>query len=218
MVQLIRENKVFLSIYFLFMLTLSILLYLYNPGDFVVLFSQNRTPFLNQFFQLITMAGEELAYIIVAFVFLFIKFKESIMVSVTGLLVLLIAFLLKWFFSVPRPSILLMQQGRWEDFIPIEGVDMLMGNTGFPSGHTAGGFALMVFIAMYAKNYWIDIACVFLAILVGMSRIYLGHHTLADVAFGSIVGLVLSVFTQSIAMRTNWPQWAESKIDLKKRG
>lgn len=212
MVQLIKENKVFLGVYCLFLAMLSILLLVFDPGDFVVLMSQNRTSFLNQLFQMITLAGEEFAYIAVAFVFLFIKYKESIMVVVTGILVLIIAFVLKWVFAAPRPKILLSQQGRLDDFIPIEGVDMLMGHTGFPSGHTAGGFALMVFIAMYAKNNWIDMGCVFLAILVGISRIYLGHHTIADVAFGSIVGLILAIFTQYIALKLTWPAWAEKRI------
>ena len=50
----------------------------------------------------------------------------------------------------------------------------------FPSGHTAASFALATVVAVGA------------AILVGLSRTYLGHHYPSDVLAGAVIGMLFA--------------------------
>ena len=61
----------------------------------------------------------------------------------------------------------------------------------FPSGHTAASFSLATTIALNIPK--ISIIVYFLAIIVAISRIYLGVHYPTDVAAGIIIGLFFSI-------------------------
>ena len=61
----------------------------------------------------------------------------------------------------------------------------------FPSGHTMTAFALACFVAIVLKQTKLSVFCLFLAILVGISRIYLFQHFPIDVFSGSILGVAV---------------------------
>lgn len=66
----------------------------------------------------------------------------------------------------------------------------------FPSGHSAGVFALCCFSALLVPKRWsgIGILLFFLALSTAYSRIYLSQHFFADVYAGSIIGVICVYF------------------------
>ena len=61
---------------------------------------------------------------------------------------------------------------------------------GFPSGHVSSAAALLVSAALCFRSRWLVIAAIIWPLLMGLSRMYLGRHFLADVLGGLMVGLL----------------------------
>ena len=68
----------------------------------------------------------------------------------------------------------------------------------FPSGHTAASFSIATILYLNIPQLMIPV--MLLALLVGISRIYLAVHYPSDVLVGFIVGSVTSIFTHSYLM------------------
>jgi undecaprenyl-diphosphatase len=59
---------------------------------------------------------------------------------------------------------------------------------------------------------------IIMSVLVGYSRIYLGHHFLIDVTFGAIIGVVFGIFSTIWAKQISSNPWFIKKIKrFKKR-
>lgn len=113
------------------------------------------------------------------------------MVAVYGFMALAISFIigymLKKFFRRIRPYKVLPDARS--------GSQQLIDYS-FPSGHTAAGFSLAV---NYANAYpTIGLLIIFLAVMVGLSRIYLGQHYPTDVFAGAALGTLTAVFVPII--------------------
>ena len=77
---------------------------------------------------------------------------------------------------------------------PWEAADFLRNlvveeDTSFPSGHTSAAFAFALAVARSdLKQRWIKVTVVVVAVLMGLSRLYVGAHYPTDVLAGFIVG------------------------------
>jgi len=69
----------------------------------------------------------------------------------------------------------------------------------FPSGHTTASFSMATVLSYYMPQ--LMIAFVFVALIVGISRIYLAVHYPSDVLVGIVLGTVSSIVTHSYALR-----------------
>ena len=58
----------------------------------------------------------------------------------------------------------------------------------FPSGHTCAAFACCVTWARFTARRWMKTLCLALAVLMGLSRLYVGVHFPSDVIAGCAVG------------------------------
>jgi membrane-associated phospholipid phosphatase len=70
-----------------------------------------------------------------------------------------------------------------------------------PSGHTAVSFAALVMLGMlFPKIKW---ATWTLAIMIGVSRIYIGVHWTSDVILGAFIGMLCADFAKALLKKIN---------------
>ena len=58
----------------------------------------------------------------------------------------------------------------------------------FPSGHTNAAFAFALAVCMAAPKRWMKITAVCMAVVMGLSRLYVGVHFPSDVLVGALIG------------------------------
>ncbi len=70
----------------------------------------------------------------------------------------------------------------------------------FPSAETAAAFSVSAACNLVFRNKWWRLMWIW-AVIVGLDRIYMGHHYPSDVLAGALVGSAISVFTFLIFRR-----------------
>lgn len=70
-----------------------------------------------------------------------------------------------------------------------------------PSGHTAASFAALVMLGMLTPRIkWLTWT---LAIIIGVSRMYVGAHWAGDVILGAFIGMLCADITKSVLKKIN---------------
>lgn len=98
------------------------------------------------------------------------------------------------FYDHLRPSV---KMRDFEELHYVPGVTMHELHS-FPSGHSTSAFAVFLFLALIGSNKKLGAAFFALAVLVGLSRIYLLQHFFEDVLTGSLIGVVTTTIIYSI--------------------
>ena len=145
---------------------------------------------LNYFFCQITYFGDGISIVLICILlFLLNKRIDSMLLLSTFLLSGLLAQIFKRIICAPRP-ISVFNHG---EFKTISGI-YTAAKYSFPSGHTTTAFAAASLFVLLYNDKRINLILLFVAILVGFSRIYLGQHFLEDVIFGALLGTASSLF------------------------
>lgn len=145
-----------------------------------------RVPVLNELMLLITMLGEETAFLVAAMiVFWCVDKKKGYYVMAVGFLGTLLNQFLKLTFRIPRPWV------KDPAFTILEQAREAAAGFSFPSGHSTSSVCTFGAIAAFAEKRWIKSACIAVCILVPFSRMYIGVHTPADVIVGSLLAVIL---------------------------
>jgi membrane-associated phospholipid phosphatase len=138
-----------------------------------------RTPFLNGFFELVTLAGYPL------FLIMFLCFGYFALGSRrffhTAMLLMAAGLLNSWlkdFGQDPRPDAIYALDGRVGD------------SYGWPSGHTQVAVVLWGYLAYTMRQNSAYAAAAIFICLQGFSRLYLGVHDLGDVFWGFVFGVL----------------------------
>lgn len=102
--------------------------------------------------------------------------------------------------NAPRPLEYFKADAGW---IHIESSWPHLYHHSFPSGHSAGAFALFCFLAMLLPRRYAPwgIACFFMALLVAYTRMYLAAHFYADIYVGSLLGTIAALIFLSVMRR-----------------
>lgn len=163
--------------------------------EFLYFLERIRVPILNEFMLLITQFGEETAFLVVALVLFWCvdKYKGYYILSVGFIGTVANQFMKLWF-RVPRPWVL------DENFTILEQAREAAAGYSFPSGHTQTAVGTFGGIAYTTKNRWIRLAAVLIAVLVPLSRMYIGVHTPLDVLVAAALALVLIITLQPIVL------------------
>lgn len=145
-----------------------------------------RMPVLNEFMLLITKFGEETAFLVVALiVFWCVDKRKGYYLMAVGFLGTIANQVLKLICRVPRPWVL------DPEFTILEQAREAAAGYSFPSGHSQSAVGTFGALACVTKNKWLRRVCIAIAVLVPVSRMYIGVHTPADVLAGSAMALLL---------------------------
>ena len=149
-----------------------------------------RNDFLNVFFDIITMLGEESIMIILVMILYFAFDKKyAYKLFFICIMSLSINSILKNLIKLDRP-------------FKNKEVTCLKEETAtgysFPSGHTQTFATISSSLAIKYKKIWFSILTTLLIILVAFSRMYLGAHYLSDVITGALLGVIISVIGSKI--------------------
>ncbi len=155
--------------------------------EFLKLLESIRNPVLDMIMSVITYAGDEIVFLAFAVtIFWCVDKYFGYYILTVGFLGTLINQFLKLWFRIPRPWVL------DKEFTIVESARAGAGGYSFPSGHTQSAVGTFGGAAYYNKKWKsFCIICVILAVLVPLSRMYLGVHTLKDVGVSVLIALVL---------------------------
>jgi len=156
--------------------------------------AMHATPCLTDFVKRVTHLGDSpviMRFCLLLYIIPKIRRMFALPVSSAALLSFGINFELKRFFARERPNVLQM--------IPASGYS-------FPSGHAMNSAAVCTMLTLLILPHVRKLSgklavCIFfgtLAVLVGLSRVYLGVHYAGDVLGGWLLGTVVALFIDSI--------------------
>ena len=191
---MIKKNLYFFVPFIITLIIGAYLLFTNGKGTFVLYFAIERKPVIDCIFVYITQLGEEVVYAATAIIFLFVRFRYSLLIGLLGVLNLVISLGLKSLFGMPRPGFVYwMKEYDGEiSYIPDFYVSVSQTSS-FPSGHTLSAFSLYCFITLIIKKKAWGLLFFTVALLVGISRIVLTQHFLMDVYAGSICGVLVAI-------------------------
>ena len=153
---------------------------------FLYFLEKIRNPVLDTIMSLITRLGEETAFLVLALIiFWCVDKKKGYYIMTVGFIGTVASQFMKLLCRVPRPWVL------DPEFTIVESAREAAAGYSFPSGHSQSAVGTFGGLAVTAKERWLKITGIAVAVLVPLSRMYLGVHTPADVLVGSAISLVL---------------------------
>lgn len=181
---------------FLFFVLISIFLISnFTKTELHLVLNDYNSSFLDVFFKYITYLGDGVMFGFLIVLFFFLNKRIAKVFSIAGILTLLLTHLFKKiiFKGVPRPVKLIGE----ESLHLVEGVKMAMWNS-FPSGHTTAAFAIFTVLILYHSKKIIQYVWIILAVLIGLSRVYLSQHFWIDVFAGAFLGVFIGFVSMMI--------------------
>ena len=141
-----------------------------------------RTPFLDGVFGIITQFGEQnIGIVILCVIFWSISKRAAYIIGAVFFISGLTVQGAKILFRIDRPWI------ADPTFNPVPAAIGRATGYSFPSGHTQSAAAIFGSLGALIRSKPIAAVCFFIAILVAFSRMYLGVHTLIDVAVSLLI-------------------------------
>lgn len=164
--------------------------------EFLYFLEKIRIPVLNEFMLLITRFGEETVFLVAALILFWCvdKYRGYHILSVGFIGTIANQFMKLWF-RIPRPWVM------DESFTILEQAREAATGYSFPSGHTQSAVGTFGGIAYTTKNRWIKIVAIVIAVLVPLSRMYIGVHTPLDVGVAALMAVALIFALQPIVLK-----------------
>ena len=145
-----------------------------------------RAPWLDTVMAAITHLGEETVFMVAAlFVFWCVSKRHGYYLLAIGFAGTVLNQFLKLLFRIPRPWVL------DSDFTIVESARAQATGYSFPSGHSQNAIGTFGGIARFTRRKWVRVAAIVVAVLVPLSRMYLGVHTPLDVGVAAVIAVAL---------------------------
>lgn len=208
--QTYKHNKLLINSYLAYFFVGLFIALLYSKADIHIIINKNHNSFFDLFFQYFTYFGDAAFAGILIILFIFIKYRYSILLLLSNIILTIVVQSSKFIFKAPRPKYYFenfYNQDYTLHLIP----DINVWNwNSFPSGHSATAFCVFFILAfLSSKNQFIKILFLIPAILVAYSRMYLSQHFFVDTLFGSLIGVCIAFFSYKIIMK-----WKKQWLDL----
>ena len=189
MKNIFNQNKLIFVIYGSWFLICLMLILIFGSVSISSWINTHHNFVLDSFFKYLTHLGDGITAIILITILLIIRLDYgfyaiigfSLSTSITQFLKRVV------FKDTMRPSVYfndLIEQGSWH---LVDGVQLHQLYS-FPSGHTTIVFSICVLLSLFTNSHKIKYSFCSVAILTGLSRIYLSQHFLLDVFVGSVIG------------------------------
>ena len=154
-----------------------------------------RTPFLDVLVGMITRFGEQgVAIVLFCVIFWCLNKRVAYGMGIAFFLSGLTVQGMKICFRIERPWVI------DPTFNPVPGALEYATGYSFPSGHTQTAAAVFGSLGVYIRQAPIKVACFLIVFLVAYSRLYLGVHTLPDVAVSILITFLLILLAVKIAV------------------
>jgi len=189
MLQLIRKNILFYALYSFILLLALVGLAAYSKMQLFEFFNANRSAEADIFYYYLTAFGDGWFFVTLILISAFIKLRYAFTGAATYALSSLIAQGLKRLVFSGEPRPLEYFKNTAVKVYTSPGNELLSFNS-FPSGHTTTVFAIACLLSLLVPNKKMAAVFLLIALLTGISRIYLGQHFLADITAGSLIGVV----------------------------
>jgi len=224
--QLLRNNRIFITLCLMFIITLGTALLCIPKGELHLLLCDHHTPFGDIFYRYYTHVAEWLPYVICILILLFCRVGDAAFAASCQALSALTTQVIKHIVIAPRP-LTWFELNYPEIQLPlVEGVQMNRWLS-FPSGHTTSFFALFFAICVIASqsstmkshkslNALLQLTLFVLAALGGYSRIYLSQHFALDVFGGTCVGGIITLVCYAIFHVYEDKKWYNYRLLAKK--
>jgi len=215
MVQVIRNQKVFL-VGALVMLLIGLIFRIgIEKGDFIIWMSEHRTVSGDYFFRFMSYIVEPWFFMVLALFIAIFDYRHSILIGLSGIVTLVLSKFLKSIFLQPRPKIFFSNSDVWHLFTPVQGSVPLDGFTSFPSGHAMAAFALFTAISITVnRKKWMFLWLLFASIS-ALSRVYLMNHFLEDILAGALIGIVITLVVRAIIIYWKLPVYNFTSYSIK---
>ena len=165
--------------------------------EFLYFLEKLRVPGLNEFMLLITKLGEETAFLVIALiVFWCVDKRRGYFVMAVGFFGTLASQCMKILFRIPRPWV------QDPKFTILEAAREAASGYSFPSGHTQTAVGTLGALAATSRRRGVQAVCIVLAAMVGLSRMYIGVHTPADVLVGAMLSIVFILALHPMMMKS----------------
>lgn len=157
-----------------------------------------RIPVLNELMLAITYLGDEMAFLAVALVFFWcVDKRRGYYIMAVGFFGTVANQFLKLACRIPRPWVL------DKDFTILEPAREAATGYSFPSGHSQNAVGVFGGIARTTKRPWVRYLCLAVAVLVPISRMYVGVHTPYDVSVAAIMAVCLIFLLEKVVFSHN---------------
>lgn len=193
MLKILINNRLFFLVFLLWVIVGALLQVFYSPTELMFWVNRHHNDFLDVFFRCVTFLGEDFVWLGLLIYFAFVnyfqkitKLREIKLLIITWLAKVFVSVSLKNIFNLPRPMEVYQNFGR--EIHLVAGVEINHWQS-FPSGHTMTAFTFACFVLLTLKQKKTAIFALFVAILVGYSRMYLFQHFPRDVFAGGILGV-----------------------------
>jgi membrane-associated phospholipid phosphatase len=199
MVEVVQKNKLFFVSYALLLSAGCYFLFSYPKDSSFLWINNHYSAAADFFFRFFTHLGDGLFYVLLVVAFFFINRNDAWIGLWSYAASSLVAQVLKRFIfpGQPRPKTFITDSSliHFTDGVTVHGFNS------FPSGHTATAFSIALWLSYISGNKYLSLLYLFLAALVGYSRVYLAQHFLEDVVAGSLIGILTTFIVIVLSLR-----------------